>query len=77
MYLASATRPSISFVMSKLSRFMSNLMTDNWHALEQVMCYLHSTMSYEIHYSGQHAVLEGCSDSNEISDVDECWGYAS
>jgi hypothetical protein len=56
---------------------MSNLMTDNWHALEQVMCYLHSTMSYEIHYSGQHAVLEGCSDSNEISDVDECWGYAS
>jgi hypothetical protein len=64
MYLASATRPDISFAMSKLCRFMSNPGTDHWHALEWVMCYLHYTMSYVIHYSGQHAVLEGYSDSN-------------
>jgi hypothetical protein len=34
MYLASATRPDISFAVSKLSRFTSNLGYDHWHALE-------------------------------------------
>jgi hypothetical protein len=69
MYLAGATRPDISFALSKLSRFMSNPGTDHWHALERVMRYLQGTMSYGIHYSGQHAVLEGYSDSNWISDA--------
>jgi hypothetical protein len=64
MYLTGATRPDISFVVSKLSRFMSNPRTDHWHALERVMHYLQGTMSYGIQYSGQHAVLEGYSDSN-------------
>jgi hypothetical protein len=33
IYLASATRPNISFAVSKLSRFKSNPGTDHWHAL--------------------------------------------
>ena len=45
MYLASATRPDISFAVSKLSRFMSNPGIDHWHALERVMRYLNGTMS--------------------------------
>jgi hypothetical protein len=73
MYLAGATRSDISFAVSKLSRFMSNTRTDHWHALEWVMCYLQGTMSYGIHYSGQHAILEGYSDSNWISDVDKLY----
>jgi hypothetical protein len=73
MYLAGATRPDISFDVSKLSRFMSNPGTDHWHALERVMRYLQGTMSYGIHYSGQHAVLEGYSDSNWISHADELY----
>jgi hypothetical protein len=40
MYLASATRPDISFVVSKLSRYMSNPGDDHWHALERVLRYL-------------------------------------
>ncbi|WVZ52934.1 hypothetical protein U9M48_003933 [Paspalum notatum var. saurae] len=68
MYLASTTRPDISFAVSKLSRFISNPGTDHWHALERVMCYLKGTMSYGIHYSGHPAVLEGYSDANWISD---------
>jgi Uri superfamily endonuclease len=64
MYLASATRPDISFAMSKLSRFVSNLEDDHWHALERVMRYLKGTSNYEIHYSGNPKVLEGYSDSN-------------
>jgi Reverse transcriptase (RNA-dependent DNA polymerase). len=71
MYLASATRPDISFAMSKLSRFVSNPGDDHWHALERVMRYLKGTMSFGIHYSGYPKVLEGYSDSNWISDADE------
>jgi hypothetical protein len=71
MYLASATRPDISFAVSKLSRFMSNPGIYHWLALERVMRYLCGTMSYGIHYSGHPAVLEGYSDANWISDVDD------
>jgi hypothetical protein len=71
MYLASATRPDISFAVSKLSRFMSNLGIDHWHAHERVIHYLCGTMSYVIHYSGQPAMLEGYSDANWISDVND------
>jgi hypothetical protein len=35
------------------------------------MRYLCGTSSYEIHYSGHPAVLEGYSDANWISDVDD------
>ena len=73
MYLASATRPDISFAVSKLSKFMSNPGTDHWHALERVMRYLVGTMSYGIHYSGHPAVLEEYSDSNWISDANELY----
>jgi hypothetical protein len=34
MYLAGATRPDISYAVSKLSRFTSNLGYDHWRALE-------------------------------------------
>jgi hypothetical protein len=73
MYLASATRPDISFAVSKLSRFTSNLGDDHWHALERVMHYLVGTMEYGIHYSAFPTVLEGYSDANWISDRDELY----
>ena len=73
MYLASAIRPDISFAVSKMSRFISNSGIDHWHALGRVMRYLRGTMSYGIHYSGHPAMLEGYSDSNWISDVDELY----
>ena len=71
MYLASATRPDISFAVSKLSLFVSNPGDDHWHALERVLRYLKGTASYGIHYTGYPRVLEGYSDSNWISDADE------
>jgi hypothetical protein len=64
MYLASATRPDISFALSKLSQFTSNLGDDHWLVLERVLHYLVGTMDYRIHYSGYPAVLEGYSDTN-------------
>src|SRR3954468_5799660 len=71
MYLASATRPNISFAIRKLSRFVSNPGDDHCHALERVMRYLKGTASYGIHYTGYPRVLEAYSDSNWISDADE------
>jgi hypothetical protein len=73
MYLASATRPDISFAVSKLSRYMSNPRDDHWHALERVLCYLKGMISYEIHYSRHPAVLEGYSDANWISNIDQIY----
>jgi hypothetical protein len=73
MYLASATRPNISFAVSKLNQLTSNLEDDHWRALERVMHYLIGTMDYEIYYSGYPAVLERYSDANWISDVDELY----
>jgi hypothetical protein len=64
MYLASATRPAISFDVSKLSRFTFNLGDDHWCALERVMHYLTGTMDCKIHYSGYPVVLEGNNDVN-------------
>ncbi|WVZ49372.1 hypothetical protein U9M48_000739 [Paspalum notatum var. saurae] len=73
MYLASATRPDISFAVSKLSRFVSNPGDDHWRALERVLCYLKETMSYDIHYTEYPRVLEGYCDANWISDADELY----
>jgi hypothetical protein len=56
MYLASATRPDILFVVRKLSRFVSNPGDDYWRALERVMRYLKGTMSYGIRYIGHPKV---------------------
>jgi hypothetical protein len=50
MYLASATRPAISFAVSKLSRFVSNPEDVHRQALERVLRYLNGTASYGIHY---------------------------
>lgn len=71
--MASATRPDISFAMSKLSRFVSNTGDDHWHALERILRYLKGTMSYGIYYTGYPRVLEGYSDVNWISDADEIY----
>jgi hypothetical protein len=79
MYLASTTRPDISFAMSKLSRFVSNPGDTHWSALERVLRYLKGTMSYGIHFTGYPRVLEGYYDANWISDADELYttsGYA-
>jgi hypothetical protein len=52
---------------------MSNPGDDHWHALERVLRYLKGTMSYQIHYFGHPTVLEGYSDANWISDIDQIY----
>ena len=46
IYLASATRPDISFAVSKLSRFVSKPGDEHWKALERVLRHLKGTANY-------------------------------
>jgi hypothetical protein len=62
MYVASATRLDISFVVSKMSRFSANPENDHWCGIDCVTRYLKGTMCHGIHYSGYPSVLEGYSD---------------
>jgi hypothetical protein len=71
MYLTGATRSDISFATSKLSKFTSNPENAHWCVLERVMRYLRGTTTYGLHYTEYPDVLEGYSDANWISDVDE------
>ena len=64
MYLASATRPDISFAVGKRSRFVSNPEDNHFHAVERVLRYLKGTMSYGINYTRYPKVLEGYCDAN-------------
>lgn len=73
MYLASATKLDISYVVCKLSRFVSNPGDNHYCALDRVMRYLKGTMSYGIHYSRHPKVLQGYCDANWISNDDELY----
>ena len=64
MYLASGTRHDISFVVSKLSQFVSNPGDNHWRALQRVLRYLKGAMSYGINYTRYPKVLEGYCDAN-------------
>jgi hypothetical protein len=64
MYLANATRPDMSYVVSKLCRLVKTPGDTHWGALERVMRYLKCTMNYGIHYTGYPKVLVGYSDAN-------------
>jgi histone deacetylase 1/2 len=68
---ALSTRSDISFVVSKLSQFVSNPRDNHWRAHEKAMHYLKGTMNYGIHYIGYPKMLEGYCDTNWISDADE------
>ena len=69
MYVMNCTRPNIASVVSKLSRYTSNLGLKHWKAIVRVLRYLKYTKNYGLHYSKYPAVLEGYCDANWISDT--------
>ena len=64
MYVMNCTRPDIAYVVSKLSRYTSNLGPDHWKEIVRVLSYLKYTQNYGLHYSKYPAVLEGYCDAN-------------
>nr|KYP54650.1 Retrovirus-related Pol polyprotein from transposon TNT 1-94 [Cajanus cajan] len=71
LHLMNFSRPHIGYVVSRLSRYTHSPNQNHWEALARLMRYLRGTMDYGIEYSGFLVVLEGHSDANWISNLDE------
>nr|GEW90935.1 zinc finger, CCHC-type [Tanacetum cinerariifolium] len=71
MYAMTCTRPDITFVVGKLSRYTSNPSTQYWQAIQTVLKYLKKTMDYSLTYSGYPLVLKGYSDARWISNTED------
>jgi hypothetical protein len=54
LYLSMTTRPDISYIVSKLSRYTKNPKEDHWRAAKQVVMYLNGTRDYKLQYSGEN-----------------------
>nr|KAJ0188744.1 hypothetical protein LSAT_V11C900473560 [Lactuca sativa] len=71
MYAMISTRPDISYVVGKLSRYTSNPSSHHWQALNRVFKYLKGTMDYGLTYNGFPSVLEGYSDDSWITNLED------
>ena len=69
LYLATCTRPDISFAVGKLSRHVSAPTQAHWAAAKTVMRYLQGTRDWRIIY-GAKRPLVGYSDADYAGDVD-------
>lgn len=68
LYLANKTRPDISHVVRRPSRYTHNLSEVHWNALEKIFKYLKGIMGYSLCYKCFLEVVKGFSDANWISD---------
>ena len=68
VYLMNYTRSDIAYVISKLSRYTSNLSDDHCTALLRVLGYVSHSKEYALKYEQYPPVLEGYSDANWIAD---------
>uniref|UniRef100_W4VRQ4 Putative retrovirus-related pol polyprotein from transposon tnt n=1 Tax=Corethrella appendiculata TaxID=1370023 RepID=W4VRQ4_9DIPT len=74
MYLSNCTRPDISFVVNKLSRFNNNPGTEHWAAVKHLFRYLRGTSSYNLTYNrGSNSASEVVAycDADWASDLDD------
>nr|GEW45872.1 zinc finger, CCHC-type [Tanacetum cinerariifolium] len=69
MYLMTSTRPDLAYVVSRLSRYTSNLSNAHWKSMTRVLYYLRYSRDYGLHYDRHPAVIEGYIDANWISDI--------
>jgi len=51
MYLATTTRPDITYTVGYLARFNSNPGLAHWQAVKHLLCYLKGTADYGITYA--------------------------
>jgi len=69
LYLATCTRPDISFAVARLARFVSAPTSAHWAAGKAVMRYLQGTKGLGIEYGGP-SDLEAYHDADYAADVD-------
>ena len=72
MYAQACTRPNIAFVISVLSRYMSDLGQSHWKAAKKVLRYLQSTKDLMLTYQRTDTLkVVGFSDSDYASYMDD------
>lgn len=69
MYLMQCTRPDISFVFSKMSRFSSNPNGEHWKAITNIFIIFLKTKNINLHYGRFLTTLEGYTNVSWISRV--------
>ena len=67
MYAMNCIMLDIAYLVSKQSRFKSNLSMDNWKIIKRVLKCLKHIIDYGLYYIGYPVVLEIYSDANWIS----------
>ncbi|KAA0060459.1 hypothetical protein IC582_014232 [Cucumis melo] len=70
-YAVDYTRPSIAYAVGLLCRFTSRPSLEHWNAIERVMRYLKKTQNLGLHYNKFPVVLEGYSDADWNSLLDD------
>ena len=69
MYLASHTRPDISFAVNLLARYSSSPTRRHWIGVKQIFRYLRGTMDMGLYYSlSSKSGLVGYADAGFLSD---------
>ncbi|RVW47108.1 Retrovirus-related Pol polyprotein from transposon TNT 1-94 [Vitis vinifera] len=63
--------PDIAYAIGRLSRYTQSPNQDHWTAVRRVLKYLRGTINYGLCFCGFPSVLEGFSDANWISNLDE------
>ena len=66
-YAMTCTRPEITYVFGRMSRYISNPNDMYWHGVKRILKYLKKTKDYDIIYVGYPFVLEGFSDASWIT----------
>jgi hypothetical protein len=64
MYLASGTRPDISYAVNLLARYSTNPSEKHWEALDYLVGYLKGTAGMKLKYTGEEESLDLWSDAN-------------
>lgn len=73
LFIASVSRPDISYAVGLVSRFLNRYNLSHWHAVQRIFKYLINTRNYGILYQGNIAEYcnpVGYSDSDFASDLD-------
>lgn len=55
-YLATMTRPDISYAVSCLGRFNSSPGPKHWAAVKHLLRYCKGTMDFKLHYNAEHGI---------------------
>ena len=69
VYLATATRPDISWIISKLSQYLENHGTEHIASLKRVFRYINGTKTYYLSYKPSSGQLQGYCDSDWAGDT--------